>query len=190
MEPIRKEALLKATIREVGSAGTLEVPVSRIARSAGMSAALAHHYFGGKDRIFLAAMRYILSEYGRGVRAALTRASGPRERLAAILRASFEDPNFRNEVIGAWLVFYIQARNSPETARLLRIYHRRLASNLICELRPLVGDRAVAAGAALGALIDGVYLRHAVGDEEADAEAAEATVYSYLDLVLAQGRLQ
>ena len=43
MEPIRREALVKATIAEIGAAGSLDVTVSQIARRAGMSSALAHH---------------------------------------------------------------------------------------------------------------------------------------------------
>ena len=37
MEPIRKAALIKAAIAEIGQAGTLEVTVSQIARRAGVS---------------------------------------------------------------------------------------------------------------------------------------------------------
>ena len=67
MEPIRRDALVKATIAEIGAAQSLDVTVGQIARRAGMSSALAHHYFGGKDQIFLAAMRYILTAgTGRG----------------------------------------------------------------------------------------------------------------------------
>ena len=58
MEPIRKSALLQATIAEIGARGSLDVTVGQIARRAGMSSALAHHYFGGKVQIFIAAMRY------------------------------------------------------------------------------------------------------------------------------------
>ena len=68
MEPIRRDALVKATIAEIGAAQSLDVTVGQIARRAGMSSALAHHYFGGKDQIFLAAMRYILTEYSAEVR--------------------------------------------------------------------------------------------------------------------------
>ncbi|MDG1319155.1 MAG: TetR family transcriptional regulator, partial [Paracoccaceae bacterium] len=46
MEPIRRAALVKATIAEIGEAGTLDVTVSQIAKRAGMSSGLAHHYFG------------------------------------------------------------------------------------------------------------------------------------------------
>ena len=41
MEPIRKAALVKATIVEIGRAGSLDVTVSQIAKRAGMSSALA-----------------------------------------------------------------------------------------------------------------------------------------------------
>jgi TetR/AcrR family transcriptional repressor of bet genes len=61
MEPIRREALVKATIAEIGAMGSLDVTVSKIAKRAGMSPALAHHYFGSKDRILLAAMQHILT---------------------------------------------------------------------------------------------------------------------------------
>ena len=71
MEPIRKDALIKATIVEIGRSGSLDVTVSQIAKRAGMSSALAHHYFGSKEEIFLAAMRHILSLYGAEVRGAL-----------------------------------------------------------------------------------------------------------------------
>jgi TetR/AcrR family transcriptional repressor of bet genes len=56
--------LVKATIAEIGAAGSLDVTVARIAKRAGMSSALAHHYFGGKDQILVAAMRHILTLFG------------------------------------------------------------------------------------------------------------------------------
>ena len=59
MEPIRRSALVAAAIEEIGRAGSLDVTVSQIARKAGMSSALAHHYFGSKDQIFLSAMRSV-----------------------------------------------------------------------------------------------------------------------------------
>ena len=79
MEPIRRAALVKATIDEIGQAGSLDVTVGRIARRAGVSAALAHHYFGGKEDLFLAAMRHILALFGAAVRDRLTGATTPRE---------------------------------------------------------------------------------------------------------------
>lgn len=184
-EPIRRAALVKATIETVGQAGSLEVTVAQIARRAGMSAALAHHYFGSKEQIFLAAMRSILSLYQAEVRGALAMSSGARQRLRAIVRGSFAPGSFRREAISAWLNFYVLAQTQPEARRLLRIYQRRLNSNLLHELRPLVGARAPAVARGLGALIDGVYIRAALADGQPDAAYAAEMVLEYLDREIA-----
>jgi TetR/AcrR family transcriptional regulator, transcriptional repressor of bet genes len=180
MEPIRKTALVKATIMEIGRAGSLDVTVGQIAKRAGMSTALAHHYFGGKEQIFLAAMRHILSLYGAEVRGAMVLAKTPEARLEAILLASFSPANFRREVVSAWLNFYVLAQTTPGARRLLSVYQRRLQSNLVAALRPLVGARAVALADAVGALIDGVYLRAALSERPSDAEAAVQVIRAYL----------
>ena len=125
MEPIRKDALVKATIVEIGRVGSLDVTVSQIARRAGMSPALAHHYFGSKEEMFLAAMRHVMTIYGAEVRGALAAAEGPEGRIRAILRASFSPGNFRREAVGAWLNFWVLAQTVPEARRLLAVYQGR-----------------------------------------------------------------
>ncbi|QCO56657.1 transcriptional regulator BetI (plasmid) [Pseudorhodobacter turbinis] len=180
VEPIRKRALVNATIIEIGQAGSLDVTVAQIAKRAGMSTALAHHYFGGKEAIFLAAMRHILALYAAEVRGALAVADSPAARLDAILLASFSAANFRREVISAWLNFYVLAQSVPGARRLLSVYQRRLRSNLRYALRPMVGARADALADALGALIDGVYLREALRDGPSDGEAALQLVQGHL----------
>ena len=139
MEPIRRAALVKATIAQIGETGSLDVTVAQIAKRAGMSSALAHHYFGGKEQMFLAAMRHTMTVYGAEVRGALLMATDPKSRLQAIIKAGFGPANFRPEVIAAWLNFYVLARTNKDAARLLSIYHARLRSNLLHDLRPLAG---------------------------------------------------
>lgn len=184
MEPIRKAALVKATILEIGRAGSLDVTVGQIAKRAGMSTALAHHYFGSKEEMFLAAMRHVLSLYGAEVRGALAIAETPDERLTAILRASFSPANFRREVVGAWLNFWVLAQTVPEARRLLTIYERRLHSNLVACLRPIAGNRAPRLAEAVGAMIDGTYLRQALSPAVPDGKAAIALIRAMLDAEL------
>lgn len=180
MEPIRRAALVKATITEIGRSGSLDVTVSQIAKRAGMSSALAHHYFGSKEQIFLAAMRHILTLYGAEVRGALAAAAGPRDRLRAIVRASFGSGSFRREVASAWLNFYVLAQTQPEARRLLAVYQRRLRSNLVHNLRPLSRERAEAIAATIAALIDGVYVREVLKGGTPDGAAAADMVWDCL----------
>jgi TetR/AcrR family transcriptional repressor of bet genes len=188
MEPIRKEALVKATILEIGRTGSLDVTVSQIAKRAGMSSALAHHYFGSKEGMFLAAMRHILTLYGAEVRGALVMADDPKARIEAILRASFSPANFRREAVGAWLNFWVLAQTVPEARRLLAIYQGRLRSNLMACLRPMMGPRAHEVAGGLGALIDGLYLREVLKSGPPDGAAAVRVALDYLDSQTEKGR--
>jgi TetR/AcrR family transcriptional regulator, transcriptional repressor of bet genes len=74
----------------------------------------------------------------------------------------------------------VLAQTTPGARRLLSVYQRRLQSNLVAALRPLVGARAVALADAVGALIDGVYLRAALSERPSDAEAAVQVIRAYL----------
>ncbi len=183
MEPIRREALVKSAIAEIGEAGSLDVTVSQIAKRAGVSSALAHHYFGGKEDLLVAAMRHILGIYSAQTRRALAGADSPRARLEAIVRASFGPENFIPATIAAWLNFYVHAQSNPGARRLLVIYQARLRSNLIYGFRPLVGARAADLAESTAAMIDGLYIRHALGGEADGAEAA-ARVIGLIDTLL------
>ena len=184
MEPIRRAALVNATIAEIGLAGSLDVTVAQIAKRAQMSSALAHHYFGAKDQMFLAAMRHIMATYAAEVRTRLGTARTPRARLEAIIRASFEAGNFQPEIIAAWLNFYVQAQNVDGASRLLVIYQKRLHSNLVHALRPLAGPRADEIAQDVAALIDGHYIRQALAGTTPNEGATSNRVLHLLDLML------
>lgn len=184
MEPIRRAALVKATIAEIGEAGNLDVTVSQIAKRAGMSSGLAHHYFGSKEQIFLAAMRHTLVVYAAEIRGALAMTDTSVGRLHAIIKASFSTTNFRKETIAAWLNFYVLAQTSKEAKRLLCIYQKRLQSNLTFNLRPLLGGAAPDTARRIAAIIDGIYLHEALGSQSPNSKAATAQVFKALDLEL------
>jgi TetR/AcrR family transcriptional repressor of bet genes len=186
-EAIRRKAMVEAAISEIGEAGSLDVTVSQIARRAGMSPALAHHYFGSKDQMFLAAMRHILRLYGASVRRRSAGIDSPIGRIDAIIDASFAPDQFHRDVVAAWLTFYVRALQSPEASRLLQVYARRLHSNLVYNLRQLV-DLATAESLAQGlaALIDGFYIRHALQDFAPARAEVRAMVFDYLELSLAR----
>jgi TetR/AcrR family transcriptional repressor of bet genes len=185
MEPLRRRALIDATLNAVGERGSLDVTMSEIAARAGVSSALAHHYFGAKDDLLFATMRHLLAELHREAVPALRDAASPRARLDAVVAVSFSPAQFRAEIVGAWLAFYVAAQQAAPMRRLLRIYARRLHANLMAGLTPLL-PRAEAAevAEATAALIDGLYIRRALKEGEPDPVSAVALVRGYLDLRL------
>lgn len=181
MEPIRRKALVDAALKAIGDHGSLSVTMSEIARQAGVSAALAHHYFGSKEQLLIETMRALLRQFHDDVVAELRNAKTPRERLSTIIRVSFNASQFAPETIAAWLAFYVEAQRSEETRRLLSIYVRRLHTNLVVALRPLAPmAEATRIAEGVAAMIDGFYIRQGLRAAPLSIEACIALTEDYI----------
>jgi TetR/AcrR family transcriptional repressor of bet genes len=190
MEPMRRKALVDAALRVIGDHGSLAVTMSDIARQAGVSPALAHHYFGSKEQLLIETIRSLLRQLRSDAVAALRAAKTPRERLSAVIRVSFHADQFAPETIAAWLAFYAEAQRSEETRRFLVVYARRLHSNLLADLKALLPTDAaerIAEGAA--AMIDGLYIRQSLKSAPIGIEASIALTEDYLNALLATAPL-
>lgn len=186
MEPLRRKALVDATLRAVGDHGSLTVSMSEIARHAGVSPALAHHYFGSKEQLVIETIRSLLRTLREDAVAALRQAATPRDRISAVIRVNFQAHQFAPETVAAWLAFYTEAQRSEEVRRLLVVYARRLNSNLLSSLKRLCTPQeaaAIADGAA--AMIDGLYLRQGLRSAPVSIESSIALTESYVDAQLA-----
>ncbi len=181
MEPVRRRALISAAIEAIHDRGMAGLTMGDIARRAGVSSALAHHYFGSKDDLLLATMRHLLDELGAEFRRRLAETSDPVSRVTAIIEGNFAPEQFQPATISAWLAFYLQSQHDAEAARLLKVYLRRLESNLVHalgELLPPEEARDVARGAA--AMIDGLWLRSALPAGDVTAEEAVRLVRDHV----------
>ncbi len=185
MEPLRRRALIDAAISAIGDRGTLDVTMSDIAGRAGVSSALAHHYFGAKEDLLQATMRQLLADLGSDMVKALGRAATPRQRVSAVILVNFSVGQFRHETVHAWLAFYGEAQRSAALRRLLRVYGRRLYSNLMSGLLPLVPrHEAERMAETIAALIDGLYIRRALRDGLPHPLSAAALVEDYVEAKL------
>lgn len=193
MEPVRRKALVDAALRVIGDQGTLAVTMSDIARRAGVSPALAHHYFGSKEQLLIETIRSLLRQLRDDAVTALNAATAPREKLSALIRVSFQASQFAPDTIAAWLAFYSEAQRSEDVRRFLVVYARRLRSNLVASLKvlcPVDDAERIAEGAA--AMIDGLYIRQSLRSAPIGIEASialtEDYVTSHLDQLHRQGR--
>jgi TetR/AcrR family transcriptional repressor of bet genes len=182
---LRRRALIDATISAIGERGSLNVTMSEIAGRAGVSSALAHHYFGAKDELLQATMRRLLADLSRDTVQALAIARTPRQRIAAVIGVNFSAGQFREDIIHAWLAFYVEAQKSATLRRLLRVYARRLNSNLMSGLLPLMSRReAERMAEAIAAMIDGLYIRRALRDGLPNPASAAALVEDFVEAKL------
>ncbi len=184
MQPIRRQQLIDATITTIEAHGFAEATIARISRRAGLSSGIISHYFGGKNALLAASMRWLLSDLRDAMIARQRQAPGPIARIEAIIAANFAPSQFTPRVCAAWLSFYAQVPHEPELARLHRIYMRRLHSNLRHAFGALLPAEAAARAAeGMGALIDGLWVQAALS-REAPRERARALANDYLRMVL------
>ena len=116
MGPIRRKQLVEAAIAVIHEQGFANATVARIARRAGVSAGMVHHYFRNKDDLLFTTMRHLLSELRADAVDRLSRASSPRQRIRAIIDACFGEAQFDEQVFSAWLALYGSARQSGQAA--------------------------------------------------------------------------
>jgi TetR/AcrR family transcriptional repressor of bet genes len=152
-----------------------------------MSSGLVHHYFRDKDDLLFTTMRHLLSELRVDAAHRLAGAATPEARVRAIIDACFGDSQFEERVFSAWMALYGNARQSERLRSILAIYHNRLRSSLLHDLRRLMDDqqaRRLAEG--IAAMIDGLWLRYALAGKPGDPETPRALARDYFAAALEQ----
>ncbi|WP_030263139.1 TetR family transcriptional regulator [Streptomyces sp. NRRL B-24484] len=111
-----RRTVLEAARAEFAALGYQKASMRAIARAAGVDAALLHHYFGSKDRLFLAALefpvdpRLIVDRVLAGERAEVG------DRVARFVLSLWEQPTVRDRLLAVLRT----AAASEEVAGLMR----------------------------------------------------------------------
>jgi TetR/AcrR family transcriptional regulator, transcriptional repressor of bet genes len=185
MAPIRRKQLVEAAIAVIHEDGFSNATVARIARRAGVSSGMVHHYFDDKDELLFATMRHLLSELRADAVDRLQNAPTPEARICAIIDACFGEAQFDERVFGAWLALYGNARNSGPLGDILSLYHSRLRSSLLHDLKRILPvTEAVKLAEGIAAMIDGLWLRYALTGKRDDPETPRTLTREYFAAAL------
>jgi TetR/AcrR family transcriptional regulator, transcriptional repressor of bet genes len=190
IEDLRRGELIAAAHRVFLGHGLAGLTTARICAEAGMSAGILSYYFRGKDEVLFAMVRHNNRLLAQDVVARLRAAATPWDRLRAIAGGNFPPDAYQPNVAAAWLSVCAAASTTPQFARLQRIFYRRLASNVSAALAGhLAPPRQAGIALAVGAMIDGLWLRKATG-AALDAPAATAAVMEVIAGLLTPQEVQ
>ena len=148
--PDTRGEIVAAARREFAAKGFDKTSLRGVARSAGVDPALVHHYFAGKEDLFLAAMelpfdpRTVLPPVLQGP------TDGVGERLVRTLLALWDDPALRPRLLSV----VRSALASKESAHLLRDGFLRMVIEQIATLPGMTDPRR--RGALTGSQIVGL----------------------------------
>lgn len=178
---IRRQELRAAAFRVLQREGVQGTTLERVAAEAGASKGIVLHYFGSKSELFEQVMREANLVLRSRVNARLARASDPRERIVAVVEGNFEPDIFTPSICQAWLSLCDQVPRTAPLARIQRVIHARMHSNLMSGLRPLFPEPLAQAKAIqISALIDGLWLRRGLAPDTLTSEQAVSATLALL----------
>jgi AcrR family transcriptional regulator len=111
-----REAILEAASARFAQHGYEGATIRGIATDAGVDPALVHHFFGTKDRLFVAAMRLPINPAEVIPKVVAAGIEGAGERLAAIFVRTIRELGDANPILG----LLRSATAHPSAARMLR----------------------------------------------------------------------
>jgi len=166
MAPVRREQIVRATIRCLARRGYAGLTMKQVSREAGVSQGILHYYFPGKRAILVAALETVMADLDRRVAGAQARSGrDPRARLRALVRAALGTAVEAREVWAVFVEFWgetmhdrrLREVNAALYARMRRLLGRLVADGIRAGHWRAV-DPAHAATVILG-LLDGVALQ-------------------------------
>ena len=189
IEPVRKKQLIEATLHSIGEHGLQGTTINTISRSAGMSSGIISHYFGGKQGLIEATVRYLLEQLKVTLLSHVRQVeASPRQRLMMIVEANFTSIQQSDAATRTWLSFWAQAMHDPELAKLQKINSQRLLSNLRYSYKQMMPlKNAIRASKMTAAMIDGFWLRSALSDNATtDFKEAELLCKHFIETLILQ----
>lgn len=186
-EDVRRRQLIDATIDSLAEIGFNASTLAQIARRAGVSPGLVAHYFGDKDGLLEATLRFLSLRLYRATALRLREARGPRARVQALIDANLAPEEFDQRTSSVWLAFWGQVLHSERLRRVQRVYQARMLANLRHDLRGLVAASDVSRIAiTIAAVIDGLWLRSSLSAAgETDSVSARQVAALFVDAQIA-----
>ncbi|MDN3394391.1 transcriptional regulator BetI [Pseudoalteromonas sp. APC 3356] len=188
MEPVRRQQLIDATIESVAQKGLQATTINSISKNAGMSSGIISHYFGGKQGLIEATVRYLLSNLKDDLISKVNEKTTPTQRLMFIVESNFALVQQRKDTTRTWLSFWAQSMHDKELHRLQNVNSKRLQSNLTVSFKQLMPlAQANLAAELTAAMIDGLWLRAVLSQsDENQFKHSESLAKNYVHSLIKQ----
>ena len=188
MEPVRRQQLIDATIESVAQKGLQATTINSISKNAGMSSGIISHYFGGKQGLIEATVRYLLSNLKDDLISKVNEKTTPTQRLMFIVESNFALVQQRKDTTRTWLSFWAQSMHDKELHRLQNVNSKRLQSNLTVSFKQLMPlAQANLAAELTAAMIDVLWLRAVLSQsDENQFKHSESLAKNYVHSLIKQ----
>ena len=184
---VRRQQLIKATIKSIAKRGLNETTMADVAHEAGLSQGIINLHFQSKGKLLLETLRFIADDYRSAWGNALAAAgSNPADKIIALVELDFSTRICDKKKLSVWFAFWGEAKSRPTYLKVCaeRDKHYDEAMTDIC--RDIIaeggytgaGPKSIALG--LSAMVEGLWLDLLVGSEGLDRVRAKNICLGYL----------
>ena len=183
---LRKQQLIKATIKTVAKKGFADTTLADVAKEAGLSQGIINLHFQSKDRLFSETLRSLSDEYGQAWERALKKASAdPIEKLRAMVNLDFSAPVCERNKLAVWFAFWGEAKSRPTYLKVCKDHDAQYTSVLEHIAGEIIREGGYEASEGdvaetLSAMTDGFWLSLLLTPRSLTRESAKALCFNYL----------
>ncbi|MXN17836.1 transcriptional regulator BetI [Pseudooceanicola sp. GBMRC 2024] len=178
---LRRQQLLEAGLKAIARRGLTGITINDIAEEAQVSYGVIAFHFQNKERMLLAVLDHLVSQYEAVCAEAMAGAGeDPAERLRTLIAVDFDARVAKTRYLAVWMAFWAEAGRVPAYRRRcteLKDGAREMMRALVAELAARHDRSAEAAQIAdeLYAITDGIWLsNHVTGRNGPAARRAGA----------------
>lgn len=179
---IRRQELIEAAYQLLITEGLQSLTVEKVARAAGASKGIVHHYFRDKLQLIEAALVHLSTFPGGVTSLRLKGAQSASERIWSIVASNLRQEIFQPSVCRAWLALCADASLYPEAKKTVKQYYSLMEKELVTAFRDLVPEaEASLAAVDLIALLDGLWVRNALRGTSVGSAWSSRMVRDFLE---------
>lgn len=180
----RRQQLIESTILTIGRCGYAKTTLTEVANTAGLSHGLINFHFNTKEQLLTDTLLFLATEYrDNWVKASEAAGERPADKLAALVRADFNDLVCTPDRLAAWCAFWGEAQARPVYQEMCGANDREYADLLETLCTALVADGGYAVDARDAArviriLLEGIWLDLITGTSRPSPELAVRTAFT------------
>lgn len=191
---VRKEQLIRATIKCIAKYGLSGTTMALVTREAGLSMGIANLHFESKEKLLLETLQSVTAEYAAGQSAILDSAEFPStaDKIEALLNFDFSPRVTEKNKLAVWFGFLGEAKSRPTYQRICSrqdsLAEERIAALFQQALDEAGDPKADANLLAAGyiALVDGLWLNSLVDPRRLPWKKAHRAARHYLSTAFPQ----
>ena len=185
---VRKEQLIRATIKCVAKHGLSGITVALVTKEAGLSMGIANLHFESKEKLLLETLQSVTLEYAAGQMDILESVDFPStsDKIEALLAFDFSPAVIDKNKLAVWFGFLGEARSRPTYQRICSRQDSMAEESIAALFRQALeeaGDKVADAdllAAGYIALIDGLWLNALVDPRRLPWDKARSAARHYL----------